>query len=176
MPYDAKDIAKFFFKLDRQEKLFSNDKMVTINNLTMYEGNIRVNKFLHLSQNVYVAKYGKKLFFNDLYAFDNGAVVREVQTNYQALKHEDFSDNEDFGIDEETSLFLKKMFYVLQNASVEELIKISHEDEEWIECHQLPHGRQLMNPLHYMQDYQNQYADVISLLDRDYINQEASSL
>lgn len=176
MAYDAKNIARFFFSLDEDEKLFPLDKMVSINNRDMYEGNIRVNKFLHLSQNAYIAKYGKKLFSNDLYAYDNGGIVRDVQLNYQVLKHLDNSKGNDFGIDEETRLFLRKIFYILQNAPIEELIKISHEDDEWVECNQLPHGRQMMNPFHYADKYRTQYEDVVRLLDRDYIKHEANSL
>ena len=176
MSYNAKEIARYFFCLDKDETLFPKDKMITVNGLTMYEGNVRVNKFLHLSQNVHIAKYGQKLFFNDLFAYVNGGIVLDVQTNYQVLKHLDNSHIEDFELDVETEKFLKNMFCILRNAPIEELIEISHEDEEWIECSALPRGRQIMNPLSRAEEYHTQYADVVSLIDEDYFREEVANL
>ena len=175
MSYDAKNIALYFFQLDKDESLFSKDKMVEINSTKMYEGNIRVNKYLHIAQNLHIAKYGKKLFENDLYAYDNGGIVRDVQLNYQVLKHLKPSDYTQ-DIDADTQEFLKKIFYILKNAPLKELIKISHEDEEWIECHQLPRGRQIMNPLRNAEEYRVQYNDVIRLLDKPYLQEEISKI
>lgn len=173
MPYDAIDIAKFFFKLDKEEKLFPKDKMITINGKTMYEGNIRVNNFLHLSQNIYIAKYGKKLFYNDLYAYVNGSIVRDVQVNYQVLKKNmDLTSFSADMFDDETLLFLKEMFYIFQYAPIEELVEITHEDEEWIECNSLLRGHQIMNPISRAKEYHEQYDDILYLLNQDYILEE----
>lgn len=176
MPYDARDIAKFFFKLDKHEELFPKDRMITLNGKTMYEGNIRVNKLLHLSQNIYIAKYGKKLFYNDLYAYVNGGIVRDVQINYQVLKNMDITSFSEDIFDDETLLFLKEMFYIFRYAPIDELVEISHEDEEWVECSSLPPGHQLMNSMSRAKEYHEQYDDILYLLNKDYILEEIAKL
>ena len=57
----ADDVAKYFLSKDKDRVLFNNN-IVEKNNRKSYEGNIRLNKYLFLSQVVYMAKYGKKLF------------------------------------------------------------------------------------------------------------------
>ena len=54
-------VANYFISKDRGRKLFTN-KIVEINGVKSYEGNVRINKYLFLSQVVYLAKYNKKLF------------------------------------------------------------------------------------------------------------------
>jgi uncharacterized phage-associated protein len=170
--YDARDIAKFFFKLDKDEALFPKEKMIIIEGMAANEGNIRINKFLHLSQNTYIAKYGKKLFYNDLYAFDDGGVVKEVQANYQTLKSTGISDLDELEIDEDIQYFLKSMFCLLKDVPIKELIEISQEDDEWERKTSLSKGKQLMDSLSNKDEYKEQYEDVLYLFSRDYFSDE----
>ena len=72
------EVARFFLAKDPDRRLF-NKKLVRRNGRDFYEGNARLNKYLHIAQNLYIAKEGEKLFSDDLYAYDNGAVAPNVQ-------------------------------------------------------------------------------------------------
>ena len=67
---NAELVAKYFLSKDNERKLF-NMNVVTYNNRNFYEGNARLNKYLFLSQVVYLAKYNKRLFNDDFRAYDN---------------------------------------------------------------------------------------------------------
>lgn len=54
------DVAKFFLSIDQEKKLF-NQNLVERNGRKFYEGNAKLNKFMHLAQNLYVAKTDKLL-------------------------------------------------------------------------------------------------------------------
>ena len=64
---NAELVAKYFLSKDNERKLF-NMNVVTYNNRNFYEGNARLNKYLFLSQVVYLAKYNKRLFNDDFRA------------------------------------------------------------------------------------------------------------
>ena len=123
----AKDIANYYISKDKERKLFTN-KIIEINGVKSYEGNVRINKYLFLSQVVYLAKYGKKLFSDDLIAYANGPVVINIINNYITLYSENVVNNE---IDYETKDFLDKIYFSLENATCEELVDISFDDPEW---------------------------------------------
>ena len=156
------DVAKYFLSLDPDRILF-NKKVISRNGRDFYEGNARLNKYLHLAQNLYIAKTGHKLFNSDLYAYDNGAVVLEIQKNYPVL-----IDRHDAPlIADDTALFLKKVFRALQNASIDELIDISHEDSEWLAKHNgYYNSEQLMDSVSRADEYREQYKDMLRILDR----------
>ena len=80
----AIDVAKYF--LNKDDGTLFNNRLVGRAERKFYEGNARLNKYLHIAQNLYIARYGSKLFEDDLYAYDNGAVVPSVQENYLAIK------------------------------------------------------------------------------------------
>ena len=80
----ANDVAKYFLSKDKNRTLFNNN-IVEKNNRKSYEGNIRLNKYLFLSQVVYMAKYGQKLFMDDFVAYDNGPVIKEIVTDYSLM-------------------------------------------------------------------------------------------
>ena len=137
----AQDIAKYFFYLDKDSSLFPYSDIIELQGSTMYVGNVRVNKYLHIAQNLYIAKYGKELFHDDMYAYKNGAVIKDVQLNYQALKNDEFDPST---IDDTTKAFLDKIYKILQNAPLADLIKISHEDPEWEEKSHMYGAKQKM--------------------------------
>ena len=80
----AVDIAKYFINKDSDKTLF-NKNTICKNGRTFYEGNARLNKFLHLAQNIYFAKHNKLLMDTSFYAYDNGAVIPDIQEHYGAL-------------------------------------------------------------------------------------------
>jgi len=78
------DVVNFFFSLDPKRELF-NQKLITRNGATFYEGNARLNKYLHLAQNIYLAMTGELLIDTSFYAYSNGAVVPAIQRDYRIL-------------------------------------------------------------------------------------------
>lgn len=157
----AIDVAKYF--LNKDDGTLFNNNLVERSGRRFYEGNARLNKYLHIAQNLYIAQHGRKLFEDDLYAYDNGVVVPSVQENYQAIKHYYVGKT----IPQEESAYLDKIYYALQNASLEELIEISHEDSEWKRksCFSKKE-EQRMNSLSNVEEYRDQYKDMLIILDR----------
>lgn len=158
----AIDIAKFFLSKDKEHVVF--DKVIVEkNNRRFYAGNARLNKYLHLAQNLYIAKYRKRLFSDSLYAYDNGAVVPEVQEKYAILRSRD----EQVELPENIQIFLNKIYNFLKNASLEELIELSHEDSEWSSKHKYyDKVSQKMNSISHYEEYKEQYADALLVLEQ----------
>ena len=155
----AKDAAVFFLKKDPD--LFTDD-IICCNGANMYEGNARLNKYLHIAQNVYIAKTGELLFEEPLYAYANGGIVKEVQQNYQPIKHN--LNNYNGGIlSDEIKTFLSQISNILRNATVDELIEISHQDEEWQEKYKTK--TQIMDPLNRVEEYREQYGDMLKVME-----------
>ena len=155
-------IAKYFLSKDPDRQLF-NKTLVHKNGRDFYEGNARLNKYLHLAQNIFIAKTGTKLFQEDLYAYDNGAVALDVQENYAIL----LSKNSAPCLSPEISDFLDRIFKVFENASLDELIELSHEDSEWVDKHgYYSKPDQRMNSMARASEYQEQYHDILVIMDR----------
>lgn len=155
-------IAQYFLSKDQDKTLF-NKNLVSKNGRSFYEGNARLNKYLHLAQNIYIAMTGGKLFEEDLYAYDNGAVALAVQENYAIL----LSRIAIPALPEKIQKFLDKLYAVLANASLDELIEISHEDEAWQEKHTYyVKENQRMDSLSHIAEYQEQYHDIIKVMER----------
>ena len=55
------DIVNYFFSLDPNKELF-NQKLIVRNGSNFYEGNARLNKYLHIMQMMYIALYDEKLY------------------------------------------------------------------------------------------------------------------
>lgn len=159
----AIDIASYFINKDTDRLLF-NKEFIHKNGRGFYEGNARLNKYLHLAQNIYIAKTGGKLFNEDLYAYDNGGVVLSVQENYSIL----LNTKRGVVIPEDVCIFLDKIYKIFENASIDELIELSHEDNEW-ENKRIYHMRkedQKMDSLSHVDEYKEQYHDIIKVMDR----------
>ena len=157
----AANVARYFLYLDNNREKFS-DVLVSMNGKTFYKGSARLNKYLHIAQNLYIAKTGTKLFSEDLYAFDNGAVVPSVRERFISL-YRTVKDKPD--IPQEYVAFLNKVYKILMNATLEELVEISHEDNEWRVRN--PHREnQRMDSLSRVEEYRKQYADILKIMDR----------
>ena len=125
------DAALYFLSLDKEHKIF--DKQLRIQKgRKFYEGNARLNKYLHMAQNIYIAKYGEPLMDSVFYAYDNGAVDPNVQERYSVLLER---RNQPITITDQEKKFLDSIYKAFYNASLDELIELSHEDSEWIEKH-----------------------------------------
>ena len=157
----AIDVAEYFLATDKTGKL--KDKTVLrLNNRTPYAGNVRLNKYLHIAQNLYIAKTGNKLFDDDLYAYDNGAVALEVLDKFRILINRDTKPS----IPTEVAEWLDKVAELLKDATIEELIAISHEDKEWQnKCRYYDKAAQKMDSLAHADEFREQYADALYVLE-----------
>lgn len=158
----AIQIAQYFLSKDPERKMFTK-KLIIKNGRKFYEGNARLNKYLHIAQNIHIAKTGEKLFMDELYAYDNGAVVTEVREKYAVLAERTDAP----GFSEDIEIYLDKIFIAFMNADLDELIEISHEDPEWINKHNgNSKESQRMDSLSRADEYRNFYKDIIKVLDR----------
>ena len=160
----VENIAKYILFLDKNNDIFINN-LLTLNGRECYEGNVRLNKYLHIMQMVYFAMTDKKLFNEEMYAFDNGVVVNSVMNNYVYLK----STKNSYNIsDENVKKYIEKMFNILKYAPLEELIEISHQDEEWKKKHNYYQKKdQLIDVDSQKENYKIMCADFIEMLDND---------
>ena len=79
--YTAQEIAKWFLYknyAEQKEKVASNDDYEVYDGLT----HLKLQKMLYNAQGVYLATTGKKLFKDDLVAWDHGPVVKNVYDTY----------------------------------------------------------------------------------------------
>lgn len=158
----AENIAKYLLSLDNNNEVFNNN-LITLNGRECYEGNVRLNKYLHIMQMVYFAMTDKKLFDDLMYAFDNGVVVGTVMNNYKYLCS---TKNEYEIMDTSIKEFTLKMFDILKYAPLEELINISHQDEEWIKKHNFYKKKdQLIDVDSQKENYKAMCADFIEMLN-----------
>jgi uncharacterized phage-associated protein len=157
----VEDIAKYILSLDNNNQIFI-DNLLTLEGRKCYAGNVRLNKYLHIMQMVYIAINNKKLFEEEMYAYDNGVVVDTVMSNYKYLS----STRNNYNIkDKDTKKFIKKMFDILQYAPLEELINISNQDEEWRKKHNYYQKKdQLIDVDSQKENYQKMCADFIEIL------------
>ena len=160
----VENIAKYILFLDKNNDIFIN-KLLTLNGRDCYEGNVRLNKYLHIMQMVYFAMTDKKLFDEEMYAFDNGVVVNSVMNNYVYLK----STKDSYNIsDIDVKNYIEKMFNILKYAPLEDLIEISHQDEEWKKKHNFYQKKdQLIDVDSQKENYKIMCADFIDLLNND---------
>lgn len=160
----VENIAKYLLSLDKNNDVFVN-KLIILKEKNCYEGNVRLNNYLHIMQMVYFAMTDNKLFDDDMYAFDNGVVVDSVMNNYSYLK----SAKESFVIlDDSIKSFIEKMFNILKYAPLEDLIEISHQDEEWKKKHNFYLKKnQLIDVDSQKENYKIMCADFIDMLNED---------
>lgn len=152
-------VAKYYLSKDPKRILFNNNVVIK-NGRKSYEGNVRLNKYLFLSQVVYLAKYEKKLFEDNFVAYDNGPVIKEIINEYPLIS----SRNENVEIDDDIKGFLDKIYDSLINASYDELIEITHEDPEWIRLSKDTYNAPIMNLEKNIDEYKQRYKGLISAL------------
>lgn len=160
---NAKDVAIFFIQLD--DGTLFNKKVIQRNGSSFYEGNARLNKFLHLAQNIYFAKTGNLLMDTEFYAYSNGAVIPYIQQHYTSILLESptyFIET----LTEDVKDYLTRFFLAFKNADIDELIEIDHEDSAWQEKKAYVGRQQIMDTASKLEEYKEQYKDIITILDR----------
>lgn len=157
------DAALYILSLDKKHELF-NKNLRTQNGRRFYEGNARLNKYMHLAQNIYIAKYGEPLMDSVFYAYDNGAVDPKIQENYSVLLER---KDKNVVMEDNAKKFLDAIYKAFRNATLDELIELSHEDSEWIDKHNYyQKNDQKMDSMARKEEYAKQYADMVKVLER----------
>ncbi len=128
---NARDVAEYFLGKGRAEDVFTSE-LISINGQSFIMGSARLNAYLHLARNIYLAGTGELLFEDALYAESYGAVVPSVHVNYQNLIREK-SNVRPTLINDAVKEFLDCFYTTFQSAAIDELIELSHEDAEWRE-------------------------------------------
>lgn len=82
--------------------------------------NERLNKYLFLTQVVYLGKEERELFGDEFILTSNGPVLKDILKDSNNI------------VDDKTKEFLDKIYDALKNASDGELDSIVKEDPEWI--------------------------------------------
>ena len=159
---NADVIAKYYLSKDPERILFNNN-VVTKNNRKFYEGNAHLNKYLFLSQVVYLAKNGKKLILDDFIAYENGPIVKSIMNEYAIIT----SRREKVEIPSDIKKFLDKIYDALKDASYEELIEITHEDPEWIRLSNNTYNAPVMQLENNLEEYKERYKGLIAALKFD---------
>lgn len=159
------DVARYILSKDPNCQMFPQDTIMTRNGLSMYKGNNRLNKYLHIMQNLYLAKYGTKLFKENLYAYVNGGIVKEIEHDFKLLRKE---KNPTFTLQDSSKSFIDKVCVLLENADEDSLIEISHQDPEWKKKRHdsYDHESQKMNSEEYVDIYREKYEDALKIIDR----------
>lgn len=98
----ANDVAKYYLEKDN-----SID-------------NKRLNKYLFLTQVVYLGKEERELFGDEFISTSNGPMLKNILKDSSNI------------VDDKTKEFLNKIYDALKSASDEELDSIVKEDPEWI--------------------------------------------
>lgn len=80
----------------------------------------RLNKYLFLTQVVYLGKEGRELFGDEFISTSNGPMLKNILKDSSNI------------VDDKTKEFLNKIYDALKSASDEELDSIVKEDPEWI--------------------------------------------
>ena len=165
MMENVKELAKYILSLDKNDQVFHYDSIV-LNGRETLAGKVRLNKYLHIMQMVFIALYDEKLFNENMYAYDNGAVIDEILNSYAELR----KNRNNYSLKNEESVmpFINKMYKLLEPAPLDVLIEISHQDEEWIKKHDYySKSDQLMNVDSQKENYKELCADFIKLFNND---------
>lgn len=80
----AIEVAKYLLSLDPARQYFTKN-VLKFEEEQLTEGNFRLNKMLHMAQIFHCVKYQKPLFKELMTAFDHGAVVHKVFSNFYQL-------------------------------------------------------------------------------------------
>lgn len=158
----AIDAARYLVSLDKDGSVFNFRKL---NHLVgrPTEGSVRLNKMLHMAQNIHLAKYNSRLFDDEFFAFENGPVIEEVRKNFGWIVNNKNRFNT-FSICFENRHYLDQIFEIFKYAPIDEFIDISHEDLAWVEAFKDKRTNNIMDSLKYRDRYKEQYAAIASYI------------
>ena len=127
----AIEVAKYLLSLDLNREYFTLNWMKPKEGWESVprEGSFRLNKMLHLCQILYCAKYKRPLFWEQMLAFEHGAVVEGVRVNYLELYWT--LGKEETKLERNNQDFIKKVFTRFRSEDDNTLENLSHDDPAW---------------------------------------------
>ena len=131
-------VSKYLLFLDPRREYFSKIHLLIIDSKDNYRskptiGNFRLNKMLQIIQALYYACYKQLLFEDEMVAFENGGVVREIFSSFMRL-HREIDYIPPPLIEEQREFIRKVFFYLRDNYSDRELRELAHEDLAWMKA------------------------------------------
>lgn len=156
------DAALYFISLDPEHKIFNRRKCVQ-DGRCFYIGCERLNHYMHMAQNIYIAKYGEPLTDSVFYTYDSGAVDSVVYEKYPELLE---YGEDTLQIDDDVKKYLNNIYRALYSASLEELTILCQEDPEWIDKYYQRDKNKQMDPMAHAAAYKTMYANMIRVLER----------
>jgi uncharacterized phage-associated protein len=127
----ANDVAKYYLEKDN-----SID-------------NKRLNKYLFLTQVVYLGKEERKLFGDEFISTSNGPVLKDILKDSSNI------------VDDKIKEFLDKIYDALKSAPDEELDSIVKEDPEWIK---LSNSGSIMDLERNVSEYKVRYKGLLEAI------------
>lgn len=90
--FSATDIALWFLAKNHAKR---QENLVDDENYEVYEGitHLKLQKLLYYAQGIYLSCYGKRLFREDIVAWQHGPVVREVYDIYKVNGRHEINEN-----------------------------------------------------------------------------------
>lgn len=157
---NAIDIANYFINLDTEMTVFDR-ALVEIDDMVYYAGNLRINKYLHMAQNIFVSLTGGRLFEDDMVARETGAISLAVQDRYVLLLHEKAVPE----LAPEICSFLNWLYQLLRDVSLDDLIELSRQDPEWVaKIRVKSKKKRQMDPMAHADEYKWQYFRILQTL------------
>ncbi len=159
----ARDVALYTLSLDVKGEIFDTERLVQYNGTKQaYEGNIRLNKMLWMSQILYLAKYGERMFVDDMEALPNGPTIRAVLEDYRNLLWE----KRDPGTLNTRQMNMAFFTYTtMKKAPIKALIDVSHQEESWKEAYNNPALNKIIPIFDYKNTYTVKYNQALTFFD-----------
>jgi uncharacterized phage-associated protein len=131
----AWDISKYLLSLDEGREYFSNTNLLIVDNKDNYRsnptiGNFRLNKMLQIIQSLHYAYYKKRLFLEEIKAYEHGGIVYLIFKNFFSL-HKTIDYVPDSLTKEKIEFIRKSFTYLKDNYSDNELRNLAHQDLAW---------------------------------------------
>lgn len=151
----AETIARYILERDKDENSYLFPREREGRKQERFDkGNMRLNQYLHILQNLWIAKTGEKLFSEDMVADKYGGVVLEVWERYPL-----FDSSEEIGPD--VAAWIDKMCDIMDYAEVYELTDYTMDDPEWEEKSQGKDRR--MDSLARAAEYKKLYENTLAV-------------
>lgn len=158
----AVEFAKILISLDKS--LFSKRYQLGFKSGPT-QGNLVLNKYLHIGQMLYLAEKNTKLFTDDIICFLNGGVVVDVYQDWNRLIEQANTFKPDqYG--KEKRDFAEQLIKRLKKFNEFDLVEISHVDPSWQEAFPKIEERKLGNVMAEMEKHISVYkkiSDALSL-------------
>lgn len=133
----AEDVANWFV-------VKANEPILAVENGEHEEqegiSHLKLQKILYFAQAGYLALYGKKLFEDDIYAWDLGPVVRSVYTIFKDYKSRPIikptnGNYKDSINGQDMEDFLEEIWQIFGKFSASKLVDLTHSHAPWRDAH-----------------------------------------